>query len=49
MLRDPQHERKIINDFKSPPFVLSHVEGLGEGFLAIWQNFNYRICASEPP
>ncbi len=23
MLREPQHERKIINDFKSPPFVLS--------------------------
>jgi hypothetical protein len=21
-------------------FVLSHVEGRGEGFLAIWQNFN---------
>ena len=26
MLRDPQHERKIINDFNSPPFVLSYVE-----------------------
>jgi hypothetical protein len=41
MLRDPQHERKIINDFKSSPFVtsidsvqaLSYVEGLREGFL----------------
>jgi hypothetical protein len=24
MLRDPQHERKIIDNFKSSPFVLSH-------------------------
>jgi hypothetical protein len=28
MLRDPQHERKIINEFKASPFVLSYVEGL---------------------
>jgi hypothetical protein len=28
MLRVPQHDRKIINDFKFSPFVLSHVEGL---------------------
>jgi hypothetical protein len=28
MLREPQHDRKIINDFKFSPFVLSHVEGL---------------------
>src|SRR5919106_5983866 len=34
MLREPQHERKIINDIKSTPFVLSHVEGLREGFSA---------------
>jgi len=27
-------ERKIINEFKSSPFVLSHVEGLREGFSA---------------
>ena len=32
MLREPQHERKIINVMKSPPFVLSPVEGLQEGF-----------------
>ncbi len=32
MLRDPQHERKIINDFNSPPFVLSYVEGVREVF-----------------
>ena len=23
MLREPQHERKILNDIKTPPFVLS--------------------------
>ena len=34
MLRDPQHERKIINDFKSSPFILSYVEGLREDFSA---------------
>jgi hypothetical protein len=35
MLRNPQHERKIIDDFKSSPFVLSsYVEGLREGFSA---------------
>src|SRR4029453_12095952 len=34
MLRVPQHERKIINDFKSTPIVLSHVEGLRERFSA---------------
>jgi hypothetical protein len=35
MLRVPQHERKIINEFKSSPFVLSHVEGLERvGFSA---------------
>jgi hypothetical protein len=35
MLRVPQHERKSINDIKdikSPPFVLSLVEGLRERF-----------------
>jgi hypothetical protein len=40
MLRDPQHQRKIIKDINSPPFVpsinsgqtLSPVEGLREGF-----------------
>jgi tripartite-type tricarboxylate transporter receptor subunit TctC len=34
MLRVPQHERKIINDFKSVPIILSHVEGLRERFSA---------------
>jgi hypothetical protein len=32
MLRDPQHERKINKDINSPPFVLSLVEALREGF-----------------
>jgi hypothetical protein len=34
MLREPQHERKILRDFKTPPFVLSTVEGLRESFSA---------------
>ena len=49
MLREPQHERKIINDFNSPPFVLSYVEGvreffsnlLGLGFKSITPPFHY--------
>ena len=36
MLREPEHERKIITDFKPSPFVLSHVEGLREGFSALY-------------
>jgi hypothetical protein len=32
MLRVPQHEREITNEINSPPFVLSRVEGLREGF-----------------
>ena len=32
-----QHERKIINDFKTSPFVLSNIEGLREGFSATCQ------------
>jgi hypothetical protein len=28
MLREPQHERNILNDTQTPPFVLSTVEGL---------------------
>ena len=32
MLRDPQHERKIPNDIRTPPFVLSTVEGLRRSF-----------------
>jgi len=40
MLRDPQHERKILNDIKTPPFVpsmnsgqaLSTVEGVRQCF-----------------
>jgi hypothetical protein len=32
MLREPQHERKIINAIKPPPFVLSSVEGLRKVF-----------------
>jgi hypothetical protein len=31
MVREPHHERKILNDIKIPPFVLSAVEGLREG------------------
>jgi len=34
MLREPQHERKILKDSKTPPFVLSTVEGLRESFSA---------------
>ncbi len=34
MLREPQHERKITNVIKAPPFVLSLVEGLRQGFSA---------------
>jgi hypothetical protein len=34
MLRGPQHERKIPNDIKTPPFVLSTVEGLRRSFSA---------------
>jgi hypothetical protein len=32
MLRQPQHERKIFNDIKIRPFVLSTVEGLRQSF-----------------
>jgi hypothetical protein len=35
MLREPQHERKIISDINSHPFVLSTVEGLRERSRAI--------------
>jgi hypothetical protein len=34
MLRVPQHERKKINDIKSPPSVLSPVEAFREHFSA---------------
>src|SRR5215470_8942477 len=34
MLREPQHERKILNDIEAPPFVLSLVEGLRQTFSA---------------
>jgi hypothetical protein len=34
MLREPQHERKLINDIKPTPFVLSVVEGLRKGFFS---------------
>jgi hypothetical protein len=39
MLREPQHERKLLNDIKTPPFVLSAVEGLRLSSLAAcsWQ------------
>ena len=37
MLRVPQHERKDINVINAPPFVLSLVEGLREGFSATHQ------------
>ena len=33
MLREPQHGRRMINDINPPPFVLSTVEGLREGFF----------------
>jgi len=33
MLRQAQHERKYINDFSTPPFALSCVEG-EQGFSA---------------
>jgi len=36
MLREPQHERKILNDIKTPPFVLSTVEGLRRSFSAAY-------------
>ena len=35
MLREPQHERKIFNDHRAPPFVLSFVEGLREIFSTL--------------
>jgi hypothetical protein len=35
MLREPQHERKIITGINSPPFVPSVVEGLRGSFSAI--------------
>jgi hypothetical protein len=34
MLRVPQHERKVLNEIKAPPFVLSIVEGLRQNFSA---------------
>ncbi len=42
MLREPQHERKILNHIKTPPFVtsinsvqaLSTVEGLPQSFFS---------------
>jgi hypothetical protein len=36
MVPEPHHERKILNDIKIPPFVLSAVEGLREGFSTAW-------------
>jgi hypothetical protein len=33
MLREPQHERKLLNHFRYPPFVLSDVEGLLKEFF----------------
>jgi hypothetical protein len=32
MLRESQHERRILNDIKTLPFVLSSVEGLPQSF-----------------
>jgi hypothetical protein len=43
MLREPQHERKIINDFKPYPFVLSHVEGLQKSFSAALDDWSLRL------
>jgi hypothetical protein len=34
-----QHERKILNDIKTPPFVLSAVEGLRQSFLVTCYRF----------
>jgi hypothetical protein len=31
-----RHERKLVNDIKASPFVLSYVEGLREGFSVIY-------------
>src|SRR3990172_1021583 len=39
MLREPQHERKILNDIKTPPFVLSTVEGLRQSFSTTYSTF----------
>ena len=33
MLRQAQHERKLLNHFRYPPFVLSDVEGLLKEFF----------------
>jgi hypothetical protein len=37
MLRARQHERKDVKDGKPWPFVMSHVEGLRQVFLQLWQ------------
>jgi hypothetical protein len=48
MLREPQHERTILNDFKSSPFVLSHVEELREGFSAAARALSGTLSAHRP-
>jgi len=44
MLREPQHERKIIHDTNSPPFVLSTVEGLRKGQQPARANYLAANC-----
>ena len=39
MLRVPQYERKVLNDIKAPPLVLSIVEGLRQSFSATREAF----------
>ena len=50
MLREPQHERKLLNDIKTPPLVLSAVEGLRLSSLAAcsWQ-LNLGLTRNSKP
>ena len=43
MLREPQHERKILSDISYRPFVLSSVDGLREGFQQSARNSKLEI------
>jgi hypothetical protein len=47
MLRESQHERESLNDIKSPPFLLSTVEGLRQSFSAACKYF--KPCQSFKP
>jgi hypothetical protein len=54
MLREPQHERKIVNDLKTPPFVPSIklrtgselIEGLLESFSTACKDLSYPFISS---